>query len=213
VHVIKTRDIPGAVADPSAGAGGRVGEHNALKHHMYVDESKTAFFRRPSFTPDGSLFISPAGQVRDKTDAASRPTTWVFHRDSFSASASSSSSASASGAGASTGGGGSGYGAGSGSTTAHSGPKPLAHIPVVRTSASLHAASVLVRCSPVLYTVRATKNRSSGEPVEGLLHTLPHRMMYAIATMESVLVYDTQHAYPLAAIANMHYDKITDLAW
>lgn len=37
-----------------------------LSELLYVDESKTSFFRRLCFTPDGSLMISPAGRFTNK---------------------------------------------------------------------------------------------------------------------------------------------------
>lgn len=42
---------------------------------------------------------------------------------------------------------------------------------------------------------------------------LPYKMIFAIATQDSVLVYDTQHVKPFALVANVHYATITDLAW
>ena len=30
---------------------------------MYHDEALLSFFRRPAFSPDGSLFLTPAGQI------------------------------------------------------------------------------------------------------------------------------------------------------
>lgn len=194
VNVVKNRDIPG-VADSGSGA---------LKHHMYLDESKTNFFfRRPAFSPDGSLLFSPAGQVKDKAEAPSKPTTWIFARDSLGRSGVSSGKQAAASSAAQE------VGAAASSTD----PNPLAHVPAVRTSPALAPASVVVRCSPVLYTLRDPRRRATGEAVPTMPFTLPHRAMYAIATLESVLIYDTQHQFPLAAVANMHYDKITDLAW
>lgn len=38
-------------------------------------------------------------------------------------------------------------------------------------------------------------------------------MVYAIATQDSVFVYDTQQHNPLAMISSLHYATLTDLAW
>jgi len=55
---------------------------------------------------------------------------------------------------------------------------------------------------------------------EGNLHKdditpfdFPFRSVFAVATLESVFVYDTEHTTPVAAAANHHFEKITDLAW
>lgn len=37
--------------------------------------------------------------------------------------------------------------------------------------------------------------------------------MYAIATQDSVYLYDTQQALPLAYLSQLHYSTFTDLAW
>jgi hypothetical protein len=39
---------------------------------------------------------------------------------------------------------------------------------------------------------------------------LPRRQ---VATLDSVALYDTQSALPLALLGHLHYDSITDLAW
>lgn len=38
-------------------------------------------------------------------------------------------------------------------------------------------------------------------------------MIIAVATLDAVFIYDTQNAFPIAAVANMHCDKLTDLTW
>jgi chromatin assembly factor 1 subunit B len=42
---------------------------------------------------------------------------------------------------------------------------------------------------------------------------LPYRMIYAIATKCSVYLYDTQQKIPFGLISNIHYTRLTDLAW
>ena len=42
---------------------------------------------------------------------------------------------------------------------------------------------------------------------------LPYRMIYAVATHDAVLVYDTQHTQPLCTISNLHFATFTDLSW
>ena len=43
--------------------------------------------------------------------------------------------------------------------------------------------------------------------------TLPYRMVYAVATQDSVLLYDTQQQTPISIVSNLHCATFTDLAW
>lgn len=43
--------------------------------------------------------------------------------------------------------------------------------------------------------------------------SLPYRMVYAVAGLDAVLLYDTQQTAPFAYLSNLHYSGITDLAW
>ena len=45
------------------------------------------------------------------------------------------------------------------------------------------------------------------------LHSLQYRMVYAVASLDSVLLYDTQHHAPFGFVSNIHYAGITDLTW
>ena len=56
----------------------------------------------------------------------------------------------------------------------------------------------------------STTESETGAPP---LFQLPYRMIYAIATQDSVLIYDTQQQTPLCAISNLHYATFTDLTW
>lgn len=42
---------------------------------------------------------------------------------------------------------------------------------------------------------------------------LPYKLVFAVATSNEVLVYDTESVKPLAIIGNLHYTPLTDLAW
>lgn len=65
-------------------------------------------------------------------------------------------------------------------------------------------ASMICRWSPIKYCLREGE-----KPVIGL----PYRMVLAVATKSSIMIYDTQHAVPIALISNIHYTKLTDVAW
>ncbi|RVE50749.1 hypothetical protein evm_004659 [Chilo suppressalis] len=66
-------------------------------------------------------------------------------------------------------------------------------------------AALVTRWSPVLYRVRG-----SGPGAAFKTHG---RMILAVATKRSVLIYDTQQKTPLAVISNIHYTRLTDLTW
>ena len=42
---------------------------------------------------------------------------------------------------------------------------------------------------------------------------LAYRMLYAVATMDTVLIYDTQQAGPVCLLTKLHYDEFTDMSW
>ncbi|BGP26338.1 chromatin assembly factor 1 subunit B [Rhodotorula toruloides] len=51
------------------------------------------------------------------------------------------------------------------------------------------------------------------KPKPKSLFDLPYRMVYAVATLDSVYLYDTQQAGPVAMFGNLHYAPFTDLTW
>ena len=42
---------------------------------------------------------------------------------------------------------------------------------------------------------------------------LPYRMIFAVATEDSVLLYDTQQPRPFAFFTNIHYHQLSDITW
>jgi chromatin assembly factor 1 subunit B len=40
-----------------------------------------------------------------------------------------------------------------------------------------------------------------------------YRMIFAVITQDSVIIYDTQHLQPIAMLGNLHYSTLTDLSW
>ena len=65
-----------------------------------------------------------------------------------------------------------------------------------------------IRFSPYLY---AKKNNSTHD--RPALLDLPYRVIFAIGTVEQVLIYSTECVYPLAVIGNTHYANINDFSW
>ena len=47
----------------------------------------------------------------------------------------------------------------------------------------------------------------------GSVFALPYRMLFAVVTMDSVAIYDTQQAGPVCLLTKLHYDEFTDLSW
>ncbi|XP_046605773.1 chromatin assembly factor 1 subunit B [Neodiprion virginianus] len=70
---------------------------------------------------------------------------------------------------------------------------------------SLEQFTVAVRCCPIYF-----KLREDG-PVSMI--GIPYRIVFAVATKSSVLIYDTQQVSPIAIISNIHYTRLTDIAW
>ena len=42
---------------------------------------------------------------------------------------------------------------------------------------------------------------------------LPYGILFAVATIDNVIIYTTQSILPVAVIKNLHYDSINDLTW
>jgi chromatin assembly factor 1 subunit B len=67
--------------------------------------------------------------------------------------------------------------------------------------------AVAVRCSPKLYKLKPVGE--GGTKVTDL----PYRIIVAVATGDTVIVYDTQHVLPLAVVRSGHLSTLTDLSW
>lgn len=65
--------------------------------------------------------------------------------------------------------------------------------------------AIAIRFSPVLYEL--------DHDVNDTMFKLPHKMIFAVATQNSVVIYDSQHLRPLGLLKNLHYSTITDIAW
>ncbi|CAB4283470.1 unnamed protein product [Prunus armeniaca] len=64
---------------------------------------------------------------------------------------------------------------------------------------------VAVRFCPLLFSLRGS-NQSG-------FFKLPHRIVFAVATLNSLYIYDTESVPPIAIFAGLHYAAITDIAW
>ena len=43
------------------------------------------------------------------------------------------------------------------------------------------------------------------------MFALPYRMLFAVVTMDTVAIYDTQQAAPLCLLTKLHFDEFTDM--
>ncbi|KAF8018945.1 hypothetical protein BT93_H3742 [Corymbia citriodora subsp. variegata] len=64
---------------------------------------------------------------------------------------------------------------------------------------------VAVRFCPVVFDLRGSN--SAG------FFKLPYRIVFAVATLNSLYIYDTESVPPVAVLAGLHYAAITDIAW
>lgn len=211
-------------ASPRPHAG--LGVKNAS---IYANDTLKSFFRRLTFTPDGSLLFTPAGQYQTQqkgSDENSKMlyevtnTVYIYTRGGIN-------------------------------------KPPIAHLPghkkpsvavkcspiyyTTRTSTSLTkhitidtssedampalpdpivpkspSHSVMepppaVAASPVTKPLQVETNASTPGP--SMAFVLPYRMVYAVATEDSVLLYDTQQQTPLCIVSNLHCATFTDLTW
>ena len=66
--------------------------------------------------------------------------------------------------------------------------------------------SVVVKPCPVLFKLPTTTDGA-------MKSNLPYRSVFAVLTLDSVILYDTYHLAPLAVARGLHYANLTDCAW
>ncbi|KAI6691897.1 hypothetical protein NL676_019607 [Syzygium grande] len=64
---------------------------------------------------------------------------------------------------------------------------------------------VAVRFCPVVFNLQGSN--SAG------FFKLPYRIVFAVATLNSLYIYDTESVPPIAVLAGLHYAAVTDIAW
>ncbi|KAK6924240.1 WD40 repeat [Dillenia turbinata] len=64
---------------------------------------------------------------------------------------------------------------------------------------------VAVRFCPLTFCIRGSNPAA--------FFKLPYRFIFAVATLNSLYIYDTESIPPIAILAGLHYAAITDIAW
>uniref|UniRef100_A0A2K5NZQ5 Chromatin assembly factor 1 subunit B n=1 Tax=Cercocebus atys TaxID=9531 RepID=A0A2K5NZQ5_CERAT len=126
-------------------------EGEARSYRMFHDDSMKSFFRRLSFTPDGSLLLTPAGCVESGENVMN--TIFFFFRKNLK-----------------------------------------------RYAVKEILVSVVLLCL-------------CPRPPGVELMTLPYRLVFAVASEDSVLLYDTQQSFPFGYVSNIHYHTLSDISW
>ncbi|KAL2864150.1 putative chromatin assembly factor 1 subunit B [Aspergillus lucknowensis] len=215
----------------SPGLGG-LGVRNA---NIYANETFTSFFRRLTFAPDGSLLFTPAGQYKTSHISSTDPaktvdevinTVYIYTRAGFNKPPISHLP---------------GHKKPSVAVkcspvfyTLRQAPEPSRHITLDTSPGEGASRSIDVvvdtaneapnKESSAKHTTGETlKNGAAPEPSEGdstsasqlqpPVFSLPYRVVYAVATQDAVLVYDTQQQAPLCVVSNLHFATFTDLTW
>lgn len=80
--------------------------------------------------------------------------------------------------------------------------KPAFMLPGIKSHATC------IRFSPYLYKLM---ERQDDDPPAML--ALPYRMMFAVSTIDNILLYHTQSIMPIAILKSIHYDSINDMSW
>ena len=143
--------------------------------NLFADSTVPCFFRRPTFTPDGQLFIAPTGVYKHMEDVtkASDPLLEVPEK----------------------------------SFCTHIFSRHRMFAPIASLT-GLDDPSVSVKCNPVLFKMKDYEDDSQSPLVPG-----KYRIVFAVTTISGVFIYDTQHHYPIAKVAGIHYACVNDACW
>ncbi|XP_027765556.1 chromatin assembly factor 1 subunit B [Empidonax traillii] len=165
VYSTQTKRVAFNVTKMPSGSGA---EGEARSYRMFHDDSMKSFFRRLSFTPDGSYLLTPAGCVESGENVTN--TTYVFSRNNLK--------------------------------------RPVGHLPCPG------KGTLAVRCCPVYFELRGAfhEDEMSQKSCPALFN-LPYRLVFAVASEDSVLFYDTEQSFPFGYVSNIHYHTLSDISW
>lgn len=77
----------------------------------------------------------------------------------------------------------------------------------------LSKPSVAVRCNPRLFSLKGRDDGAEKESMDAPMCDLPYRTVFAVVSLDAVVVYDTEHAHPLTVATGLHYSGLTDACW
>ncbi|KZF26218.1 chromatin assembly factor 1 subunit B [Xylona heveae TC161] len=203
--------LPLPAVRPMENSPGLHGALSVRNTNIYANETFTSFFRRLTFAPDGSLLFTPAGQYKTSHPSSTDPgktaddvinTVYIYTRAGFNKPPIA-------------------------HLPGHKKPsiavkcspvyythrqnsKPTRHIVVDTSSAEEEMPTNDVPAADTSKPLDGEANSTSAPPPA---FALPYRMVYAVATQDAVLVYDTQQQTPLCIVSNLHFATFTDLTW
>lgn len=213
---------------------GGIGVKNAS---IYANETFTSFFRRLTFAPDGSLLFTPAGQYKTSHVSPTDPskttdeiinTVYVYTRAGFNKPPISHLP---------------GHKKPSVAVkcspvfyTLKQGIQPVKNITLDTSSGeemfpplpdSVVSANTSTTSHPPMEPPSSapasgdaskpapspkTTDNGSGDAAPPVF-ALPYRIVYAVATQDAVMIFDTQQQTPLCVVSNLHFATFTDLTW
>ena len=166
------------------------------RERLFVDDTVSSFFRRLAWSPDGSFAVAPAGIM---PGAPNRYCSYVLPRRALTRPL----------------------------AQLQCGPKPSVVVrfnPVVFELLAKPAAAANAGCDASDAPAGAVEPSTSqpvgdvGAAVAGSEGASPfnlgHRVIFAVGTLDTVFIYDTQAwGAPIALLTGLHYAPLTDLAW
>ncbi|KAJ0040754.1 hypothetical protein Pint_27244 [Pistacia integerrima] len=191
--------------------GGKQSVDCKAKSHLFHDETLPSFFRRLAWSPDGSFLLVPAAKLEQNLwlHKSREGTDFVFSNVSVCVSntfmkvivihsdVSVISNLSIAGS----------YKFSPTSQTVNT-AYVFSRKDLSRPALQLPGASkpvVAVRFCPLAFSLRGSNS--------GGFFKLPYRLVFAIATLNSLYIYDTESVAPTAILAGLHYAAITDISW
>ena len=171
-----------------------VGGH---RQPLFHDENMASFFRRLAWAPDGSFLALPAGVTVAPGVAAEHGAGGAAKPAGGKAAA---------GAAAAP-----GLGNATWLFKRYCWAQPAACVP---STSGNGGKAIAVRFCPILFkNPPSPAAAAADEEAAPVTFDLPYRMVFAVATLDHVGVYDTRQATPLALVSAVHYAALTDLAW
>ncbi|KAL0579910.1 Chromatin assembly factor 1 subunit [Marasmius crinis-equi] len=67
--------------------------------------------------------------------------------------------------------------------------------------------------TPAQHNIALPSSQHTPTPSTSSVFALPYRMLFAVVTMDAVVIYDTQQSSPICVLTKLHYDEFTDATW